>query len=41
MTTIFTLIGKLVWFLIKYTVLVILTVWLLAVLIDGGYILGT
>ena len=38
MNTLFTLIGKLVWFLFKYTVLVIVTVTLLAVLLDGGYI---
>jgi len=38
MNTIFTLIGKLVWFLFKYTVMVAITVTILAVLIDGGYI---
>lgn len=35
---IFILVGKLVWFLIKYTLFVLTTVVIMAVLLDGGYL---
>jgi len=35
---IFTLLGKLVWFLIKYTLFILTSVVIMAVLLDGGYL---
>lgn len=35
---IFILVGKLVWFLIKYTLFVLTAVVIMAVLLDGGYL---
>ena len=35
---IFILTGKLIWFLIKYTLFIITSVVIMAVLLDGGYI---
>jgi|MDSV01.2.fsa_nt_gb hypothetical protein len=38
MNTVFTLIGKCVWFLIKYTLYVLGAVVIMAILLDGGYL---
>jgi len=35
---IFILVGKCIWFLIKYTLFIITSVVIMAVLLDGGYI---
>lgn len=35
---IFILVGKFVWFLIKYTLYVLSAVVILAILLDGGYL---